>query len=188
MTASKYPFPTVCADKASTDWFGSISRTLRWNEREKQKSFVVVEEDSEPAAKTATRREGATGPNKVDKIKENDSSREDAKGADQIDGADKPEDAEEDDEEEDFDIDEYVVARISPQTWLILQQIRRRDDRFLSSTRSTRQRQSRESFLNSQNRSRFPRPLCIILRCTSATLTAPLGRSDESSRDQGEGA
>nr|XP_019010361.1 NAD+ kinase [Kwoniella pini CBS 10737]OCF49142.1 NAD+ kinase [Kwoniella pini CBS 10737] len=49
VTASKYPFPTVCADKASTDWFGSISRTLRWNEREKQKSFVVVEEDSEPS-------------------------------------------------------------------------------------------------------------------------------------------
>ena len=35
----------MCADKASTDWFSAISRTLRWNEREKQKSFVVVEED-----------------------------------------------------------------------------------------------------------------------------------------------
>ncbi|ORX40559.1 ATP-NAD kinase-like domain-containing protein [Kockovaella imperatae] len=50
VTASKYPFPTVCADKASTDWFSAISRTLRWNEREKQKSFVVVEEDGEPSA------------------------------------------------------------------------------------------------------------------------------------------
>jgi len=49
VTASKYPFPTVCADKASTDWFSSVSRTLRWNEREKQKSFVVVEEDREPS-------------------------------------------------------------------------------------------------------------------------------------------
>jgi NAD+ kinase len=47
VTASKYPFPTVSADKASTDWFSSVSRTLRWNEREKQKSFVVVEEDAE---------------------------------------------------------------------------------------------------------------------------------------------
>ncbi|KAL5528281.1 hypothetical protein ACEPAF_7417 [Sanghuangporus sanghuang] len=46
VTASKYPFPTVCADKQSTDWFHSISRTLKWNERERQKSFVVVEEDS----------------------------------------------------------------------------------------------------------------------------------------------
>lgn len=45
ITASKYPFPTVCADKQSTDWFHSISRTLKWNERERQKSFVVVEED-----------------------------------------------------------------------------------------------------------------------------------------------
>jgi len=45
VTASKYPFPTVCADKQSTDWFHAISRTLKWNERERQKSFVVVEED-----------------------------------------------------------------------------------------------------------------------------------------------
>ncbi|EDR08920.1 uncharacterized protein LACBIDRAFT_166577, partial [Laccaria bicolor S238N-H82] len=39
VTASKYPFPTVCADKQSTDWFHAISRTLKWNERERQKSF-----------------------------------------------------------------------------------------------------------------------------------------------------
>jgi NAD+ kinase len=42
VTASQYPFPTVCADNQSTDWFHSISRTLKWNERERQKSFVVV--------------------------------------------------------------------------------------------------------------------------------------------------
>ena len=45
VTASQYPFPTVCADKQSTDWFHSIARTLKWNERSRQKSFVVVEED-----------------------------------------------------------------------------------------------------------------------------------------------
>ncbi|KAF7321468.1 NAD+ kinase [Mycena kentingensis (nom. inval.)] len=45
VTASKFPFPTVCADNQSTDWFQSISRTLKWNERERQKSFVMVEED-----------------------------------------------------------------------------------------------------------------------------------------------
>jgi NAD+ kinase len=45
VTASKFPFPTVCADRSSTDWFSSISRTLKWNERERQKSFVVVEEN-----------------------------------------------------------------------------------------------------------------------------------------------
>ncbi|KAL6308187.1 hypothetical protein BKA93DRAFT_884529 [Sparassis latifolia] len=44
VTASKYPFPTVCADTQSVDWFNSISSTLKWNERERQKSFVVVEE------------------------------------------------------------------------------------------------------------------------------------------------
>ncbi|CAL1707814.1 unnamed protein product [Somion occarium] len=52
VTASKYPFPTVCADSQSTDWFHAISRTLKWNERERQKSFVVVEEGPEkPKAK-----------------------------------------------------------------------------------------------------------------------------------------
>ncbi|BGP16445.1 hypothetical protein JCM10213v2_004447 [Rhodosporidiobolus nylandii] len=44
VTASPYPFPTVCADKQSTDWFHSISRTLKWNERQRQKSFVILEE------------------------------------------------------------------------------------------------------------------------------------------------
>ncbi|CAE7086341.1 unnamed protein product [Rhizoctonia solani] len=55
ITASKYPFPTVCNDKQSTDWFHSISRTFKWNERERQKSFVMVEEDapSDPLARKA---------------------------------------------------------------------------------------------------------------------------------------
>ncbi|UZJ56914.1 hypothetical protein CBS101457_006234 [Exobasidium rhododendri] len=47
VTASKYPFPTICADNQSIDWFESISRTLKWNERQRQKSFVVVEEGNE---------------------------------------------------------------------------------------------------------------------------------------------
>ncbi|QRV82617.1 ATP-NAD kinase [Ceratobasidium sp. AG-Ba] len=50
VTASKFPFPTVCNDKQSTDWFHSISRTFKWNERERQKSFVMVEEDAPPKA------------------------------------------------------------------------------------------------------------------------------------------
>ncbi|KAK9900233.1 hypothetical protein P389DRAFT_9662 [Cystobasidium minutum MCA 4210] len=45
VTASTYPFPTVCADKQSTDWFQAITRTLKWNERQRQKSFVVLEHD-----------------------------------------------------------------------------------------------------------------------------------------------
>ncbi|CAG8743389.1 10821_t:CDS:2, partial [Gigaspora rosea] len=47
VTPSKFPFPTVCLESQSKDWFNSISRCLRWNEREKQKSFVVVEEEAE---------------------------------------------------------------------------------------------------------------------------------------------
>ncbi|CAG8474819.1 5384_t:CDS:2 [Funneliformis caledonium] len=45
VTPSKFPFPTVCLETQSRDWFNSISRCLRWNERERQKTFVVVEED-----------------------------------------------------------------------------------------------------------------------------------------------
>jgi NAD+ kinase len=56
VTASRYPFPTVCADKQSTDWFHAISRTLKWNERERQKSFVVVEEGPMKSKKKSRRR------------------------------------------------------------------------------------------------------------------------------------
>jgi len=44
VTPSKFPFPTVCMSSSSQDWFNSVSRCLRWNERERQKSFVVVED------------------------------------------------------------------------------------------------------------------------------------------------
>ncbi|KZV82144.1 ATP-NAD kinase [Exidia glandulosa HHB12029] len=81
VTASKYPFPTVCADKSSTDWFHAISRTLKWNERERQKSFVVVEE----------------GPAKA---------RHAANGTDIESLPEQQEEAEEDEEEEKFDIDD----------------------------------------------------------------------------------
>ncbi|KAJ6497882.1 ATP-NAD kinase-like domain-containing protein [Mycena sanguinolenta] len=56
VTASKFPFPTVCAGNQSTDWFQAISRTLKWNERERQKSFVVVEEDGAPRPKKKHRK------------------------------------------------------------------------------------------------------------------------------------
>lgn len=70
ITASKYPFPTVCAEERSVDWFHSISRTLRWNEREKQKSFVVVEEDRPKETKE-----------KVPKVIENHSNTNGQEGA-----------------------------------------------------------------------------------------------------------
>jgi len=42
ITASQYPFPTVV--RTDTEWFDSISRTLRWNVRAAtQKGFDLVE-------------------------------------------------------------------------------------------------------------------------------------------------
>ncbi|WWC91732.1 uncharacterized protein L201_006679 [Kwoniella dendrophila CBS 6074] len=115
VTASKYPFPTVCADKASTDWFSSISRTLRWNEREKQKSFVVVEEDSEPPAdvkshqgKTNTRQGFKEGRKDAEEeraaVNVEGKDRENAKNDDDDD--DEDEDEEDEEEDEEFDIDD----------------------------------------------------------------------------------
>ncbi|GAA5894022.1 uncharacterized protein JCM6883_003698 [Sporobolomyces salmoneus] len=62
VTASPYPFPTVCADKQSTDWFGSIQRTLKWNERQRQKSFVILEEGRKGSKSSS---DPATSPSKA---------------------------------------------------------------------------------------------------------------------------
>lgn len=45
VTASPYPFPTVLPDEQPSPWFDSVSRTLNWNQRQRQKSFVMVEEN-----------------------------------------------------------------------------------------------------------------------------------------------
>ncbi|KAI9463692.1 ATP-NAD kinase [Lactarius psammicola] len=84
VTASKFPFPTVCADKQSTDWFHAISRTLKWNERERQKSFVVVEESPAKEERKPRRHK-------------NDADEEEDEVSDE---------EEEDEEEEKFDIDD----------------------------------------------------------------------------------
>ena len=105
VTASKYPFPTVCADKASPDWFNAISRTLRWNEREKQKSFVVVEEDNEPAVKKQSDRKQAEDNMKSPPSPEKSTSVPDQVEAEQEGDGDESDD-EEEEEEEDYDIDE----------------------------------------------------------------------------------
>ncbi|KAJ6603103.1 hypothetical protein B0H10DRAFT_2079356 [Mycena sp. CBHHK59/15] len=96
VTASKFPFPTVCADNQSTDWFQAISRTLKWNERERQKSFVVVEEDGPTKPKKRSKHasgaseRGAKTPEVVEELIE-----------------DEEEDEVSDEEEEDkFDIDD----------------------------------------------------------------------------------
>ncbi|KAJ6593697.1 ATP-NAD kinase-like domain-containing protein [Mycena capillaripes] len=88
ITASKFPFPTVCADNQSTDWFQAISRTLKWNERERQKSFVVVEEDgpAKPKKKRSKPAPSEPRPEAVEELVEDED--------------------EEDEEEDKFDIDD----------------------------------------------------------------------------------
>ncbi|KAI9137239.1 ATP-NAD kinase-like domain-containing protein [Paraphysoderma sedebokerense] len=39
ITASRFPFPTVCLGDQSSDWFNSLIRCLKWNERQRQKPF-----------------------------------------------------------------------------------------------------------------------------------------------------
>jgi NAD+ kinase len=80
----------VCADKQSTDWFHAISRTLKWNERERQKSFVVVEEGrvkEEP--KRRQHPEPTVSASKVDEEED-----------------EAPDEVNSDEEEEKFDIDD----------------------------------------------------------------------------------
>ncbi|KAG6866613.1 hypothetical protein C0991_000723 [Blastosporella zonata] len=100
VTASKYPFPTVCADKQSTDWFHSISRTLKWNERERQKSFVVVEEESPARPKKRGQRGTITPEHKQVKPPEPV-----AESAEDLEEEDEVSD-EEEDEEDTFDIND----------------------------------------------------------------------------------
>ena len=47
ISASRYPFANVMPPVTSgEDWIGSISRTLNWNSRQKQKSFKEWEEQT----------------------------------------------------------------------------------------------------------------------------------------------
>ena len=107
VTASKYPFPTVCADKASPDWFNAISRTLRWNEREKQKSFVVVEEDheQETVKKHSDRKKAEKNMTSPPAPETSAPERQQADEA-QGEGEGEESDDEDEEEEEDYDIDE----------------------------------------------------------------------------------
>jgi len=93
VTASKFPIPTVCADKQSTDWFHAISRTLKWNERERQKSFVVVEEG--PAKGEHERHQRKNHPVSIVPASRGDEEEDEASVGD---GSDE--------EEEKFDIDD----------------------------------------------------------------------------------
>lgn len=131
VTASKYPFPTVCAEERSVDWFQSISRTLRWNEREKQKSFVVVEEERPKPVKgkasrhvedearkgvphddharvKASQQEAQDGQDSLAKKTSEEATRQSRQGGEKAEDGDSEETSEDDEEDEAFDIDEYV--------------------------------------------------------------------------------
>ncbi|KAI9493022.1 ATP-NAD kinase-like domain-containing protein [Zychaea mexicana] len=54
VTASKYPFPTVCKEDQATDWFNSLSNCLHWNRRQRQKSFAVVESNNRNGRRSAS--------------------------------------------------------------------------------------------------------------------------------------
>lgn len=48
ISASRYPFAHVMPPgRRSEDWVNSISRTLQWNSRQRQKAFKEGEEDGE---------------------------------------------------------------------------------------------------------------------------------------------
>ncbi|KAI0072716.1 ATP-NAD kinase [Panus rudis PR-1116 ss-1] len=96
ITASKYPFPTVCAVSQSTDWFTSISRTLKWNERERQKSFVVVEEGPVQKQKRLKKHHQEIAESDQEQVEENLEDEEE----------DEVDDEGEEEEEEKFDIDD----------------------------------------------------------------------------------
>ncbi|KAK4054540.1 hypothetical protein OIV83_001034 [Microbotryomycetes sp. JL201] len=106
VTASQYPFPTVCADNQSNDWFNSIARTLKWNERERQKSFVVVEESrKKPMSRqssVASKRSPIGGDPNVHAVIDQDENSDDE---DEI-NDDSAAEEDEEDEDETYDIDD----------------------------------------------------------------------------------
>ncbi|KAK0213006.1 hypothetical protein DFS33DRAFT_1285844 [Desarmillaria ectypa] len=145
VTASKYPFPTVCADKQSTDWFHAISRTLKWNERERQKSFVMVEE-------------GPTKPTKRRKHKN---------GSSEVSGTVKPEVVEEilEDEEEDEVSDEerddgkFDIDDSSPEAAMA------KASKFLrSDTETIGQEKAQETIAEDQLHKALARPAASVLQ------------------------
>ncbi|KAG4096676.1 ATP-NAD kinase [Neocallimastix lanati (nom. inval.)] len=43
VTSSRYPMPTICLNGQSNDWFNSLRRCLKWNDRIRQKAFSSSE-------------------------------------------------------------------------------------------------------------------------------------------------
>lgn len=134
------------------DWFHAISRTLKWNERERQKSFVVVEEG--PSKPARRKRQAQVVNAELDKVinAKNDETLDDE------------EDEVSEEEEDHFDIDDSsaeankappsVANALSPQEHATAaDKVResRHHDRVVASIRREHRRSSK-----SRSRSRAP--------------------------------
>ncbi|CAG8496202.1 8912_t:CDS:2 [Acaulospora morrowiae] len=53
VTPSKFPYPTVCHESQSRDWFNSISRCLRWNELDDASEQELVESGDDQLRKAS---------------------------------------------------------------------------------------------------------------------------------------
>ncbi|OSX66765.1 hypothetical protein POSPLADRAFT_1166711 [Postia placenta MAD-698-R-SB12] len=153
VTASKYPFPTVCADTQSTDWFNSISRTLKWNERERQKSFVVVEES--PARKHHKRhangdaRPGSpTSPTPVPQDEGDDQNQDEEDEC--------SEDGEED--EEKYDIDDLSSSESPPGAEVVIQNKMRPSEEWIGREKAQEVQKPDASRLETPDRFAGPHP------------------------------
>jgi NAD+ kinase len=116
VTASRYPFPTVCAENQSIDWFQSISRTLKWNERQRQKSFVVLEEGAQEEEQRNELDKNKASKKKVEEetaANKAANKKDPAKAGACVNADDDDDDAdadEQEEEEEAFDIDDTSTA------------------------------------------------------------------------------
>ena len=95
----------MCSISQSTDWFQSISRTLKWNERERQKSFVVVEESPTKKAHRRRSSDESTSAAEEDAEKAEDAIPDEEE--------DEVTEGEEDEEDEKFDIDDLSSTESS---------------------------------------------------------------------------
>ena len=116
VTASPYPFPAVCPEDQPYPWFDSVSRTLNWNQRQKQKSFVMVEEhvpstdsNSKPTSGGAEQRSTTQGQRAAAELPERPKS-EPPKAPESASSNNSDMDSE---SEEEYDIDDRSTAPVS---------------------------------------------------------------------------
>lgn len=83
ITLSPHPVKTYSSCDTSNDWFSSVQSCLLWNNRKRQRSFVVVESDTnQPTATESNNRFACLGPNEVDDVGLNDDLNQDTDSLD----------------------------------------------------------------------------------------------------------